>query len=175
MTETATSPSEAAVYVNNAFNLAAVAVVTYDGSVAINYPGNSQSVVAATWSSNVATITLGSAPPFPVGQTVMVSGMFPVAYNGTFVVTGVSGTTFTYALSEASNPGAGISGTVTPKNLLSFSNTVLSASGGAVVAFTNSDENDGSNDNVQVKGTIHASAISSASGQILAYDSSAED
>jgi hypothetical protein len=92
---TATSPSSAAIYVNNASDLTAVGASTYSGSVIINYNGS--------------------------GRT----------YSG----------------------------------LLSFSNTVLSATGGAVVTFANTDDNGGSEDNVQLMGTINATSIS-ALGQI---------
>jgi hypothetical protein len=50
--------------------------------------------------------------------------------------------------------------------LLSFSNNQLSATGSAVVSFTNTDNSDGSADNVIVSGTINASSIT-AGGQIL--------
>ena len=59
----------------------------------------------------------------------------------------------------------------TNPGLLSFSNTVLSATGGAFVTFANTDDNGGSEDNVQLMGTINVTSIS-AGGQILAVPNS---
>jgi hypothetical protein len=109
VTASATSPSSAAVYVNNVSKLKDVTVSTYDGSVTIN--DNEDKATGA----------------------------------------------FT--------------------NLLSFNNNlvgpnVLSENGSAVVTFSNTDANDGSNDNVVLAGTIHAGDIS-AGGQILASTTNA--
>jgi hypothetical protein len=60
-------------------------------------------ITAASWAAGVATITLGSAPGYLVGQSVTITGMTPVGYNGTFNVTSVAGNTFTFSLSI--NPG----------------------------------------------------------------------
>jgi hypothetical protein len=103
VTANATSPSSAAVYVDNASNLTSLGVSTYDGTTVINYDGS--------YDINTGTLT----------------------YAG----------------------------------LLSFSNNQLSATGSAVVSFANTDNNDGSNDNVFVNGTIDANSIT-AGGRILA-------
>ena len=42
------------------------------------------------------TITTSAAHGFVVGQTVVVSGVGLANYNGTFTITGVTSTTFTY-------------------------------------------------------------------------------
>lgn len=62
-------------------------------------------ISAASWSSNVASITTATAHPFVVGDPVTIAGMTPSGYNGTVVITGSVDTThFTYAL--LSNPGS---------------------------------------------------------------------
>lgn len=62
-------------------------------------------ISAASWSSNVASITTVTAHPFVVGDSVTIAGMTPSGYNGTVVITGSVDTThFTYAL--LSNPGS---------------------------------------------------------------------
>ncbi len=64
-------------------------------------------ISAAIWSSGVATIA--AANNFAIGETVVIAGMTPKAYNGTFKITGATPTNFTYALKA--NPGG--SATVT--------------------------------------------------------------
>ncbi len=71
-------------------------------------PNLSSSITAASWSSNSVTITTAAANNFSVGQTVVISGMAPSGYNGTFTVASViSSTQFTYSLSN--NPGTATS------------------------------------------------------------------
>ncbi len=67
-------------------------------------PSTATAITAASWSSNVVTLTLtGSTNPFINGQTITVAGMAPSAYNGVYQITSVSGQNITYSLS--SNPG----------------------------------------------------------------------
>jgi hypothetical protein len=99
---------------------------TASGAAALSTNGTGPvPITAASWASGVATITLGAAPGYLVGQSVTVSGMTPAGYNGTFRVTAVSGNSFSYAL--AANPGTasgfgtaasglGISGNLTDLN-----------------------------------------------------------
>lgn len=64
------------------------------------------SITAATWSASVATFTIQGTLPgtFVVGVTVVVTGMVPEAWNGTYTVVAVPGAAqFTVAL--AGNPG----------------------------------------------------------------------
>ena len=59
------------------------------------------SVLNATWSGGVATITTVSPNDFAVGQIVTVAGITGTtgaSYNGDVVITAVSGNTFSYAL-----------------------------------------------------------------------------
>src|SRR5262249_59922231 len=77
---------------------------TTSGAAVLSTNGTAPVAInAATWASGVATITLGSAPGYLVGQSVSITGMTPTGYNGTFRVSAVAGNTFSYAL--ASDPG----------------------------------------------------------------------
>ncbi len=98
VTASATSPSSAAIYVDNTSNLTSVGASTYDGNVLISYNGS----------------------------------------NGSYA------------------------------GQLKFSNNMLSESGGAVVTFANTDDNDGSGDNVVLSGPMIDVAGITAGGQILA-------
>jgi Multicopper oxidase len=64
-------------------------------------------ITAATWSASTATITSALNPP--VGSAVMISGVTPSGYNGTFTVTSSTGSTFSYSdpvTSGSLTPGA---------------------------------------------------------------------
>lgn len=58
----------------------------------------------AAWASGVVTVTTADAHGFVTGAYVNMSGFTPDGYNGTYLVTVTSPTTFTYDL--ASDPGA---------------------------------------------------------------------
>ena len=68
--------------------------------------GSVSTITAASWSSNVVTFTCTNS--FSVGNTVVVSGVTPSAYNGSYTVASASGTQFTATLN--SNPGSYTSG-----------------------------------------------------------------
>lgn len=71
-------------------------------------------VTNATWSANVATLTIlmEGSNPFLNGNSITVQGVIPDAFNGTFNLTGTPTlTTITYEL--ATNPGAYTAGTGT--------------------------------------------------------------
>jgi len=63
-------------------------------------------ISAASWSGNITTLTLSSSPVgvIAVGDSVLVSGVNPSAYNGVFVVLSVSASTITYT--QITNPGS---------------------------------------------------------------------
>jgi hypothetical protein len=72
--------------------------------------GGAFTITGASWAAGVATIT-APGHNFVLGQkNVMVSGINPSGYSGTFTITAVAGNTFSYAL--ASNPGPYVSGGV---------------------------------------------------------------
>ena len=65
-------------------------------------------VTGASWSSGVATLTFSTSFPFQPGSTVVVSGVDPIGYNGTYVLTAGGSGSISYA--KASDPGAYVSG-----------------------------------------------------------------
>jgi hypothetical protein len=68
-------------------------------------------VSAASNSGTTATITTTANHTFVVGQTVTISGVADAAYNGTYVLTAVTGNTITYTVPVAP-AGASTGGTV---------------------------------------------------------------
>jgi hypothetical protein len=65
----------------------------------------SYAITSLTWASSLVTATVGTGELGTVGSTftTTISGAVPAGYNGTYVATVASATTFTYAL--ASSPG----------------------------------------------------------------------
>src|SRR5262249_29104916 len=53
-------------------------------------------ITSASETGTTVTITTSTAHDFVVGQQVDIAGISPSGYDGTFTVTGVSGSTFTY-------------------------------------------------------------------------------
>lgn len=75
-------------------------------------PTNVFTITSATWLASVATIGLNSSTTIPVGTSVVVAGVTPSGYNGTYTVTASSAGSFSYA--KAANPGtATVFGTAT--------------------------------------------------------------
>jgi hypothetical protein len=87
-------------------------------------------VTAATWAANTVTVT--AANSFVTGQTVVISGMTPAGYNGTYTIANATSTGFTYSLST--NPGgpATFVGTTTAGAIdaLGFSGGAANSDGG---------------------------------------------
>jgi HlyD family secretion protein len=69
------------------------------------------SIKLASWAANTATITLhtagGGLNPFKSGQEVVITGINPAAYNGTFTIRTANSTGFSFDLPLAADPGAG--------------------------------------------------------------------
>jgi hypothetical protein len=65
-----------------------------------------QTISSMIWASSVVTVTVPSGHGIPVSDTlpVVISGVVPAGYNGTFQATAVSTTVFTYPL--VASPGA---------------------------------------------------------------------
>jgi hypothetical protein len=97
--------------------------------------GANIAVTNATSSGSVVTLTFASqlAAPFPVGSTIVVSGITPSAYNGTFVVSACSTT-------QVSFPSAA-SGTFISGGTVRSSGTGLILQGIANVGGINTDGN----------------------------------
>lgn len=75
-------------------------------------PTNAFTITSATWLASVATIGMNNLAIIPIGTSVVVAGMTPAGYNGTYVVTASSAGSFSYA--KAVNPGtATVFGTAT--------------------------------------------------------------
>ncbi len=86
---------------NSPLNMGAggVALAANVALTALN-PGGAapSSITNAAWATGVATITIGSSP-YQVGETVTVAGITgQIGYNGTYTITAVTATTFSYAL-----------------------------------------------------------------------------
>ena len=75
-------------------------------------------VTAASWSANVVTLTMASHT-MVANDVVQVSSILPNGYNGTFIVTGKTSTTITYALTT--DPGTYVSGGTISPLTVSFS------------------------------------------------------
>ena len=89
-------------------------------------------VTGGSWSSNVATLTFATSAVFQVGDTVVVSGVTPTGYDGTYVLTQVTTTSISYALTP--NPGAWTSGgSIKSDDSVPVSFTTTTGATGAIV------------------------------------------
>ena len=91
------------------------------GGTSLPAMGSTLTVTGITYSGTTATATLSAAPGFVVGQSVLVSGASQSAYNGTFAVTAVSGSTFSYTM--ASTPTAASTACTVQPYGISYSGT----------------------------------------------------
>lgn len=107
-------------------------------------------VAAATWAGGTATITTSAAHGLSTGQSVTISSVSPSAWNGTYTVTVINATQFSYSL--GSNPGAYVSGGQVSYPL-SWVNTA-SWSGGVVTMTTAAAHNLVSNQYVTISGIL---------------------
>ena len=75
-------------------------------------PTNLFTITSASWLASIATIGISVSTVIPVGTSVVIAGMTPAGYNGTYTVTVSSAGSFQYAL--VTNPGvATVFGTTT--------------------------------------------------------------
>jgi len=89
-------------------------------------------VTGGSWSANVATLTFSASTVFQVGDTVVISGVSPSGYDGTYVLTQVSTTSISYALTPT--PGAWSSGgSIKSDDSVSVSFTTTTGATGATV------------------------------------------
>ena len=78
---------------NGSFIISAVTATTF--SFGLTSAGSVvTSITAASWSAGQATLTALTPPGLAIGDQVTVTGMVPAAYNGTFTVTAVLGSSF---------------------------------------------------------------------------------
>ena len=97
----------------------------------------SVAVTGASWSGGIGTLTFSTSFPFQPGSTVVVSGVNPSGYNGTYVLTAGGSGSISYT--DPSNPGAYVSGGTITSSLgvpVSFSTT--SGSSTVIIDDTNS-------------------------------------
>lgn len=76
---------------------------------------NNGAIASSSWTANTVTVILSALAQgqflstLYVGQTIQISGVTPAGYNGSFAITGLNPTGFTYTL--ATNLAAGTGGT----------------------------------------------------------------
>jgi fibronectin-binding autotransporter adhesin len=70
-------------------------------------------VTAATETGTTVTVTTQSAHGFRVGEMITIAGMTPAGYNGTYAVTAITATTFTYTNPVTGLAAATVFGTAT--------------------------------------------------------------
>ena len=81
------------------------------GAIAIEFQSAPASITNASWSSNVATITVPGGHHAYVGEKVLVEGLAPSSLNGEHTVTAVDATHISYALAGGATVTDGV-GTV---------------------------------------------------------------
>lgn len=85
---------------------------SYNGTFTVTSAGNQATVTGASWSGGTATLNFtnspGEARTFSVGETIVVVGLSPSGYNGTYTVTSANASQVSYAV--ASDPGTYVSG-----------------------------------------------------------------
>lgn len=135
--------------VNSAIPIGASVVIagitpsTYNGNFVVSASTSElHTITNATWAGGTATISHTGVDAVLVGSTMIVSGVLPAGYNGTYVVTGstprivvgpvVTEATISYAV--AVDPGAYVSGGLMASN--TFTVTNASSSGQQTVAGT---------------------------------------
>ena len=83
-------------------------VTVYENTSLVSPDLYSFSVSSITRSSQTATVTTSGAHGLTSGDTVLINGAVETQYNGTFEITVLSTTTFTYTVSGSpSTPAAG--------------------------------------------------------------------
>jgi len=92
----------------------------------VGTPATTVATTAASGTGSAATITFAAqaAAPFQVGAQIVVAGVTPTAYNGTFTVTACTTTTVTYA--STATGAQTVAGTV--KQGTALTNATLTAS-----------------------------------------------
>lgn len=85
-------------------------------------------ITGATWSANQVTITTASNHGIAEGAQITVSGITPAVFNGVYTAHIVNGTTLTYALPLAADPGGGSGGAIQPLTTVYFGFTTARGS-----------------------------------------------
>ena len=132
-------------------------------------PYNVQSVTGASGSGTTATVSFAGPFTAPIGSTVVVTGVTPSGYNGTYIVTGSSSTSVQYANATTAggtggtvsntSPGGSVSLTAT-QTASEYTLTLPAATG--TVALTS---------NATFTGTLTANPITSPAATALSLQS----
>jgi hypothetical protein len=97
-------------FCNDADNRSVLAV---NGRDAMLIGSQAYASITLTSAGLTATATSSAPHPFTTGETVIIAGALPAAYNGSYVITKTGDTTFTYAFAGGTSPATGnISATV---------------------------------------------------------------
>ncbi len=97
-------------FCNDADNRSVLAV---NGKDAMLIGAQAYASITLTSVGATATATSSAPHPFTTGETVIVAGASPAAYNGAYVVTVTGATTFTYTFAGGASPATGnVSATV---------------------------------------------------------------
>lgn len=88
--------------------LTVTSATSNDGLLTLN-PGASTIATGTSWASNVITFTTSAAHNYSQYEYVVVAGVTPSGYNGTYQITTVPSST-TFTVTQNSNPGAWVSG-----------------------------------------------------------------
>lgn len=73
--------------------------------IANGYAETAQTILSASWAANVVTLGYTAAHNYAVGDNIVVSGMTPAGYNGTYIILSTPLTT-SWTAALLSNPGA---------------------------------------------------------------------
>ena len=86
-------------------------------------PYNVQSITGASGNGTTATISFAGPFTAPLGSTVVVAGVTPSGYNGTYIVTGSSSTTVQYANATTAAGSGGTMSNTSPGGSVSLTAT----------------------------------------------------
>jgi hypothetical protein len=86
-------------------------------------PYNVQSITGASGDGTTATISFAGPFTAPLGSTVVVAGVTPSGYNGTYIVTGSSSTTVQYANATTAAGSGGTMSNTSPGGSVSLTAT----------------------------------------------------
>lgn len=87
-----------------------------------------------TWLVDVATVTTTTAHGFTNGDSIVIAGVTPAAYNGTYTISNASGSVFDYALVVADPGAASVQGTATKNIVATGSDSVWTSNVATVTA-----------------------------------------
>ena len=115
-------------------------------------------VTGASGTGSTATLTFSTAPaaPFPVGSTIVVAGITPSGYNGTYTVTACTTTSVAFASSE--------SGTYTSGGNIG---TLLVTPEDGVIEYDPSGANLYQTNSTAVRGTVEVNRVQTSSAGTL--------